>query len=167
MEETNSHHVPIIVLPQDIAIFKQIGSVHSVLRVFFSQFLVPLQWRSQPKILGRAHYLILGEWLPFIWNTASQSTKWLFGRTWPPEPPWLRQCPAAKPIIACNQLTTSHLRRMTKSVFEDRNTLPFSLSLYCLQELIYIKNWCWRSPVTGRQVTASMLRRRLCPCLRR
>ena len=35
------------------------------------------QWRSQPKIGGGAKCLILGEQQYFVWDTASQSTKWL------------------------------------------------------------------------------------------
>jgi len=46
--------------------------------------------------LGGAKCLILGEKHYFLWDTASQSTKWLdilkcLG-TWPPAPPWLRLC---------------------------------------------------------------------------
>ena len=45
------------------------------------------QWRSQRKILERAKHLILGEQHYFVWDAASQSTKWLdmakIGGAWP------------------------------------------------------------------------------------
>jgi len=54
-------------------------------------FLIPMQtqWRSQPKLLAGAKILTSGEKRYFVWDTTSQSTKWLdmlkiLGRPWPP-----------------------------------------------------------------------------------
>jgi len=35
------------------------------------------QWRTQPKIFLGPKHLILGKQQYFVWDTASQSTKWL------------------------------------------------------------------------------------------
>jgi len=57
---------------------------------------------ASPKIRGGTKCSILGEQHYFVWDTASQRTKWLcsknFGGSWPLGPPWLRLWAAVKVV---------------------------------------------------------------------